>query len=203
VYIEINLLPQDLRVKKALITFDYRVILALLIVIVAGALIGYYVSIMSKISFEKSELKNWKQAELLLKESVDLQNEVIMLREDVGKRVNIIKELTSDSDLRFSVLQYINSIMPENLWLLSISEVEGNRTIYFNIEGMSYSKQDISVFLANLEKYEKFNSVSLESIRPAPLEIRDAYQYSVRVEPKFLRPVAEEEPQQGSRRVRR
>ena len=202
--IKINLLPRGLRPRKALIALDYRVVVALVFIIVAAGLVGYYLYIVRNLRDEEAELNNWKQAELMLKNTVDLQNEVNTLREDVAKRVNIIKELTSDSDLRFSILQYINNITPENLWLLSISEVEGeNNRIFFNIEGMSYYKEDISAFLASLQEYDKFRSVSLESIRPAPLEIRDAYQYSVRVEPAFTQLVAEETPQTGARRGRR
>lgn len=68
---------------------------------------------------------------------------------------------------------------------------------------MSYTKQDISEFLASLETYENFRNVSLESIRPAPLEIRDAYIYSVRVEPKFMQKVEEEVSARGGSRGRR
>ena len=203
-YIKINLLPRDLRPRKALIALDYRVVLAFVFIIAAAGLVGYYLYIVRNLRDEETELNNWKQAELMLKKTVDLQNEVNTLREDVSKRINIIKELTSDSDLRFSILQHINSITPENLWLLSISEEEGeNNRIFLNIEGMSYSKKDISAFIASLQEYDKFRSVSLESIRPAPLEIRDAYQYSVRVEPAFAQPVVEETPQAGTQGRRR
>ena len=47
---------------------------------------------------------------------------------------------------------------------------------------MSYSKDDISKFLAELDKFENFSEVSLKSITPAPLEIRDAFQYVIEVE---------------------
>jgi len=202
VYIKINLLPQDLRPRKALIALDYRVILTLLLIIAAAGLIVYYLSLQRNFNLQESELRNWKQQELMLKKTVDLQNEVIALREDVAKRINIIKDLISDSDIRFSMLQHINKVIPDNLWLSRINEInEGNR-IYFNIEGMSYDKRNISTFLASLEEYEKFSSVSLESIRPAPLEVRDAYQYSVRVELKTPQPVVDASTQ-GDPRARR
>ena len=190
-YIKINLLPQELRPRKKLIALDYRVILTLLLIIAAAGLIWYYLSIARNLQSQVSELNNWKQQEFELKEPVALQDKVIALREDVAKRINIIKELTSDSDIRFSMLQHINKVIPDNLWLSRISEMsEGNR-IFFSIEGMSYVKRNISTFLASLEEYENFSNVSLESIRPAPLEIRDAYQYSVRVELKTPQPVVD------------
>ena len=202
-YIEINLLPQDLRPRRKLISLDYRAVLILLIIIAAVGLVSYYLYIVGNIKTQESELSSWKQAEKTLQNTVDLQNEVNRLREDVGKRVNIIKELTGDSDLRFSMLQHINSIIPQNLWLSRISEIEESNRIFFTIEGMSYTKQDISEFLASLETYENFRNVSLESIRPAPLEIRDAYIYSVRVEPKFMQKVEEEVSARGGSRGRR
>ena len=190
-YIKINLLPQELRPRKKLIALDYRVILTLLLIIAAAGLIWYYLSIARNLQIQVSELNNWKQKEFELKETVDLQDKVIALREDVAKRINIIKELTSDSDIRFSMLQHINKVIPDNLWLSRISEMSEGSRIYFSIEGMSYVKRDISTFLASLEEYENFSNVSLESIRPAPLEIRDAYQYSVRVELKTPQPVVD------------
>lgn len=198
-YIEINLLPQDLRPRKRLITFDYRAVLILLIFIAVAGLIGYYFYTVNNLRMQKNELITWNQAEKTLQKTVDLQNEVNRLREEVGKRVNIIKELTGDSDLRFSMLQYINAVIPENLWLSRISESEDNNKIIFTIEGMSYTKQDISTFLARLDKYENFRNVSLELIQPAPLLIRDAYMYSVKVEPNFIQRI-EEPAQRGSRR---
>ena len=160
-YIEINLLPKDLRPKKKLISLDYRVGLVLLIIIAAVGLGGYYFHTSKNLEMQKNELKTWQQAEITLQKTVDLQNEVNRLREDVSKRINIIKELTSDSDLRFSMLQHINSIIPENLWLLRISEIEEDEKIFFTIEGMSYNKQNISKFLASLEQYKNFRNVSL------------------------------------------
>ena len=103
-YIKINLLPRGLRPRKALISLDYRVVVALVFIIVAAGLVGYYLYIVRNLRDEEAELNNWKQAELMLKNTVDLQNEVNTLRGDVAKRINIIKELTSDSDLRFSIL---------------------------------------------------------------------------------------------------
>jgi len=200
-YIEINLLPQDLRPRKKLISFDYRVVLILFIIIAVAGLVSYYLMTANNLKMQESELRTWNQAEKTLQKTVDLQNEVNRLRENVGNRITIIKELTGDSDLRFSMLQHINTIIPQNLWLLRISEIEESNKIFFTIEGMSYSKQDISTFLASLEQYENFRNVSLESIRPAPLEVRDAYVYSVRIEPNFIQRTEEEEPaRRGSRR---
>jgi len=200
-YIEINLLPQDLRPRKKLISFDYRAVLVLFIIIAVAGLASYYLMTVNDLKMQESELRTWNQAEKTLQKTVDLQNEVNRLRENVGSRVTIIKELTGDSDLRFSMLQHINTIIPQNLWLLRISEIEESNKIFFTIEGMSYSKQDISTFLASLEQYENFRNVSLESIRPAPLEVRDAYVYSVRIEPNFVQRTEEEEPaRRGSRR---
>ncbi len=200
--IHINLLPRNLRPKKALIALDYRVIISFFVIIAVLGLGGFNYYLSRQIKTVESDLENWRQAERMLQSTVNLQNEVKSLREEVTKRVQIIKDLTSDSDLRFNMLKHINMITPSNLWLQNISERMETNTIVFIIEGMSYTKEDISTFLASLEKYETFTVVALESIRPAPMEIRDAFQFSVRVEMKSKKPV-EEEPQAASGRRRR
>ena len=192
-YIKINLLPVELRPKKSLI--DYRVVLSLLLILGAAGLGWYYLTVSKSIEAQNAQITNWKKQEVMLQKAVDLQNEVIGLREDVSKRINIIKDLTGDSDMRFSMMQYITKIIPDNLWLSRITESFLGNRILFSIEGMSYDKRNISDFLANLEKYEKFDSVALESIRPAPSEVRDAYTFSVRVEIVSLQSI--EEPTLG------
>ena len=201
--IHINLLPRSLQPKRALITFDYRVVIGLLAIIAIAGLGGFFYHVDQQLKTSRSDLTNWQQMKRNLQTTVDLQDEVEALRVEVGNRVQIIKDLTSDSDLRFNMLKHINMITPSNLWLQNISERMESNTIVFVIEGMSYTKEDISTFLAGLEKYETFTMVALESIRPAPMEIRDAYQFSVRVEMKSLQPVEEDLEAQAGRRRRR
>ena len=80
------------------------------------------------------------------------------------------------------MLEHINYILPENLWLVSIDESNRYNRISFTIEGMSYSKEDISTFLAGLERFDKFSKVALESISPAPLAVRDTFSFVISVE---------------------
>ena len=187
-YVKINLLPRELRPKKTLIFLDIKVIVTFLVIVAVGILGWFYFNLQGQITAQNSELQNLRQQEALLQDMVNLQAEVNTLRDDVAKRIAVIRELTGTSDIRFAMLQYLNDITPENLWLLRISEQEDQTGIGYAIEGMSYSKQDISTFLAELQTYENFSSVALESIRPAPLEIRDAYQYSVIVHLKTEQP---------------
>ena len=81
-------------------------------------------------------------------------------------------------------------ILPENLWLLSIVESDQTDKGSYTIEGMAYSKESISAFIEGLEEYEKFTNVSLKSIKPSPMEIRDAFSYIVTVELAKYQPPA-------------
>jgi Tfp pilus assembly protein PilN len=187
VFIKINLLPQDLRPRKSWMILDYRAFIVLAFIAVTIFLATYYLDVQRKLNNVQSELKMWKNAEIALQPTIDLQNEVNKLREDVKKRVVIIKDLTQDSNLRFSMLQHINNVLPGNSWLFKIAETVVNNKITYTIEGMSYMKKDVSLFIAELEKYENFENVSLESIKPAPLDVRDAYVFSVKVVLKSLK----------------
>jgi len=153
------------------------------VIIVAAAGLGvYYYNLKGAIRYQDSEKQSLMKQQILLSATINLQADVDTLTVKVRERINIIKELTSDSDLRFAMLQHINSILPENLWLTSIVEKEDKGVILYTLEGMSYTKEDISGFLMGLEKYDKFRNVALQSIKPSPMEIRDAYQYVVSVQ---------------------
>ena len=193
-YIKINLLPREFRPGKTLIAFDYKVVLIFLIVLAAAGLAGYYVHINRALAREVKQLSNLQHQQAMIRDTVELKNEVDVLKEKITERVAIIKELTSDSDIRFDMLKHINSIVPENLWLLNISENVLSGRLMFTIEGMSYMKKDISRFLEGLENYKKFKSVALESITPSPLETQDAFQFIVKVELLTNRPAAEAKP---------
>ena len=205
VYIEINLLPQNFRPKKRFIRLDYRFVLFMVIVLGAAGVGGYYYLLKKSSANMTSQISFYKKEETKLRSAVVLNKEVNDLKKLIEERVVIIKELTGDSDVRFAMLDHINRVVPGNLWLMSISEIEEGSKISYNIEGMSYSKDDISSFLEGLEKFDKFSSVSLESIRPAPLEIRDAFNYVIKVELKSTRPQepVEETTARGRRPRRR
>ena len=190
VYIKINLLPREFRPKKSLISLDYRVVLIVIIVLAALGLGGYYIYIDRALAKEAETLSDLQYQKAMIKDTVELRYEVEALKKKITERVAIIKELTSDSDIRFDMLKHINSIIPENLWLLNITENPQGSKVLFTIEGMSYVKKDISRFLEELENYRKFNNVALESIAPSPLETQDAFQFIVEVELITNRPEA-------------
>jgi hypothetical protein len=75
---------------------------------------------------------------------------------------------------------------------MGINEMAQSNPASFTIEGMSYTKKDISRFINGLQHYKKFNSVALESISPSPLEVRDAYQFIVRVQLAGQQPPADD-----------
>jgi Tfp pilus assembly protein PilN len=182
VYIRINLLPREFRPRKTLIAFDFKLILILFIVLGSAGLGGYYFYISRSLKQEETKLTNLRYQKNMLKDTVDLKSDVEALKKKISERVMVIKELTGDSAVRFDMLKHINSIIPENLWLLNISENNQNSKVQFTIEGTSYAKKDISRFLEGLENYKKFRNVALESIVPAPLESQDAFQFIVKVE---------------------
>ncbi|MBN1294492.1 MAG: PilN domain-containing protein [Candidatus Latescibacteria bacterium] len=197
-YIDINLLPREFRPKRAKIPLDYRSLAVLLIILTAIGMGTYYFYLGNSLKSMDRENQSLLQQLKLLQKTVDLQEEVDGLTKKVSERVSIIRGLTEDSDLRFAMIQHINSILPENLWLLSISEINVNNTVSFNIEGMSYTKESISVFLQGLEKYKRFSNVTLQSITPSPIEIQDAFQYIVKVDLATYQP-PEPEVEKGAK----
>lgn len=191
-YIRINLLPQDLRPKKTLIRFDLRAVLVVCAVAAAVGLALWSIYLQRELGVRTAQAEQLRREQASLRDTVVLQKEVDDLKKKVTERVEIIRGLTEDSDLRFDMLRHINGIIPENLWLLGINEMAQSDRVAYSIEGMSYTKKGISRFLDGLQRYQKFSSVALESITPSPLEVRDAFQFIVRVELTGTRPPVEE-----------
>jgi len=181
VYIEINLLPQEFRPKRSKLSLNFKALLVLVLICGAVGLGGYYYYLNFQYKSQVSELNALKQQQILLQGAVELNNKAAELKARVSERIEVIKELTQDSDLRFEMLRHINRIMPENLWLISLTENDQGNGVYYTIEGMSYTKAGISSFLDGLNEFEHFTEVSLEAITPSPMEIQDAYQYVVQV----------------------
>lgn len=191
-YIRINLLPQDIRPKKTLFHVDVKAVLVLCALIAAAGLAGYTIFLQQDLHTQTIHADQLRREEASLKDTVELQKQVDEMRTRVVERVEIIRQLTADSDLRFDMLKHINGIIPENLWLMGINEMAQSSPVAFTIEGMSYSKRDISRFINGLQHYQKFRNVALESISPSPLEVRDAFQFIVRVELASVQPPVEE-----------
>ena len=189
-YIDINLLPQDLRPRKPGIRLNFQAVVIIFALIAAGVMGKYYMQVDDTLKNLESQRISLVQKQQMLVDTIKLQAEVEALAVRVAERVNIIKELTSESDLRFDMLQHINKVLPENLWLLNITEATTDNKLNFNIEGMAYSKESISGFLEGLQKNDNFDNVSLRSIKPSPMAVRDAFSYIVNVELDSYRPPA-------------
>jgi Tfp pilus assembly protein PilN len=165
--------------------------------VVAFAVVaGWYFLLNRQVGDVNRQLAFLQQEEASLKGTIELQKEVEQLKQKVNERVGIIRELTADSGIRFEMLKHINGIIPENLWLLNINEMSQTSRVVFTIEGMSYAKKDISRFIEGLQRYKKFRNVALESIMPSPLEVRDAYQFIVRVELISTKPPVQEKKEE-------
>ena len=143
-YIEINLLPPEFRPKKALIKLDVKFIVTVLIIFATVGFGGYFFYLNRSVSEVTRQIELVRNEELKLREVVNLNVEVENLRKDIAERVEVIKGLTAESDLRFAMLEHINYVIPENLWISSINESNLGGTIIFDIEGMTFFKDDIS-----------------------------------------------------------
>jgi Tfp pilus assembly protein PilN len=109
--------------------------MVLVILIAAACVGGYYYYLRKESARIDSQISFYRQEEVKLRGAVALNKEVNDLKKLVEERIGIIRELTGGSEVRFSMLEQINLVMPENLWLMSISENEQAGTVNFTIEG--------------------------------------------------------------------
>ena len=111
-YIKINLLPPAFRPKKILIKFDYKFVLTLVIILGALGVGVYYFYMKRTLDETKTQITFYRGEETKIRRAVALDNEVKELNKNIEERVNIIKELTGDSDVRFAMLEHINVVLP-------------------------------------------------------------------------------------------
>lgn len=180
-YLEINLLPKGLRPRKTLIRLYYKFLAFVVIVLAASGIGWYYFYLGTQINNLASRKQALLAQQVKMQGQVELDQQVKELEATVKERIGIINTLTGDSDRRLAMLVHINKVLPKNLWLENILEATVGGGIEFTIEGMSYSKDEISRLLEGLEEFDQFETVNLESITPAPMNIRDAFRFIVRV----------------------
>ncbi len=79
-------------------------------------------------------------------------------REEVDRRLGIIASLDRERYFRVQLLNELSERMPPNSWLVSVKEDGGTQ---ITLDGVTFSNYLIADLMANLDKSDRFNDVSL------------------------------------------
>jgi len=87
----------------------------------------------------------------------DLENRQRELKE----WVTLVQDLNKGRSLHFHVMDELNKLKPEYMWLIKFEE----KNLHFELNGKTFSNYMISNFMDKLNASSYFNSVKLEEIR--------------------------------------
>lgn len=167
--IEINLIPEEERKKIKKVRFKrptiaipgLDMILSILLLLAAvGTLFLMNKGATTKISdFEdkiESSRKELKQLEKEKQIVENLQNR----QKELSRWVSLVQDLNKGRSLTTHVMEEINRLKPDYMWLVSFEENEGN----FKIEGKTFSNLIISSFMVHLRESQYFSDIRLQEV---------------------------------------
>jgi len=167
--IEINLIPEEERKKIKKVRFKrptiaipgLDMILSILLLLAAvGTLFFMNKGATTKISdFEdkiESSKKELKQLEKEKQIVENLQNR----QQELSRWISLVQDLNKGRSLTTHVMDEINLLKPDYMWLVSFEENEGN----FKIEGKTFSNLIISSFMVYLRESQYFSDIRLQEV---------------------------------------
>jgi len=170
--IKINLVPEEQRKKVKEVKFKKpalripKIDMILSVLILAGVLVGVslvYLGQKKTISdLNDSIVKAQQELKELEKERKmveDLENRQRELKE----WVSLVKTLNKGRSLHFHVMDELNKLKPEYMWLISFDETGAS----FKLDGKTFSNYMISNFMDKLNTSSYFSGVRLVEIREA------------------------------------
>lgn len=161
-YVEINLLPESFyKAKKQKKIIFLSVIGGGIIVVFFIAL---YVSMISEISFLKKEIENVKSEQAKF---VDVLNKIDAIKKDktnLEERLKIINTLINLQAVWPKLLDDLNRVVPDTVYLKVVSSKAEGTGKSFSIEGIAVSKSAVADFLYSLQSSNYFTNIVLVTL---------------------------------------
>jgi len=146
---------------------DYLLIQKQAMVAIVASIVAVFLSIVwiqfahatrdavkTELEYEKSELEKLKPAKAKNKEF----NEKMTRREEI---IRIIGELQSQRIGPRPFLDYLNTVLPPDIWLTRVKE----RKFKITVSGYSFSSQAIANLMRLMEKSKHFKEIKLSEIQ--------------------------------------
>jgi len=137
-----------------------QIILALCVMILAGGVIMYANKIINrKLLYIQNEVKRAEEENRRLEKKVREIAEVKKKKEDLQRKLAIIKSLKKGKTLSVKIMNELVSVipLPKRLWFESLTRKGKN----FRLQGVALDDESVSDFIKNLKRSKLFTSVSL------------------------------------------
>jgi len=176
--IRINLLPREERIsgpKIALPNFGTMVPFAVLgavvlMVAVTGVLERAKISALSR---DVAEIQEEVRA---IQPQVDRVRKLTAQREDLERRLDIIRQLDQGRFLSVRVMDNLSRQVPRYLWLTYLQQ-QGTASV--TISGITFSNLIVADLMMRMERSEMFANVDLTQTNKGKIEDRDVMEFSI------------------------
>lgn len=174
--IKINLLPTKKKAPKKVIDLQQQVVLALLVLVIAGMGMGYYwMKQNQKIAVLEGEKaaaeKRIAVQDNLLKEVKNVEEE----RKKVAEKIEIIEKLKRNQSGPVHLLDEVSTSLPKGVNVLSLAEGNGK----ISIDGEAFTNEDVVRFIDNLKSSPLLTDVMLLETSETKREGVDVYKYKL------------------------
>lgn len=157
--IRINLLPYRTERRQNQIL---QHLAALLIVVLVAGLGIFVVDLVktSELTALEDEFSELKAQNDILRIKIGKIKDLDKLRADVERKLALVDQLQEGRFYSLLTFSGLAKLIPENVWLSSISEASGNLTI----AGMGESNKAVANFMRALDESSEFTNVRLQTI---------------------------------------
>ncbi|MFP4459739.1 MAG: PilN domain-containing protein [Candidatus Zixiibacteriota bacterium] len=179
--IKINLLPPELKRRKKVPFIDRTliyVVFSIILLIVLLVFVNFtqktrISELESQIKVTEAEIKRYQPLLEAIKQAKTLKSKI-------QERINAIQTLEVERPLWVNTLREFTAVLPNNLWYNTIKY--NSSTSIIELQGQSYSLNDIAQYLINLDKSAYFTGVSLKGIsKKSDKKKNESYEFSLRM----------------------
>lgn len=182
--ITINLLPGEHRKQQKDLTWitDRRIVWPTIFFILAVfAALFIYAFTLESISSMDADLQAKRAAvereRPLLKKISELEKHQSI----INTKINALKSIQISKKRWVVLFENISSVLPPNMWLLSLSQVGENN---LEMRGTTFDFSEVAEYMVKLEKQVSVEKVSLVSISTTKVDGDEAYSFTLKVELK-------------------
>jgi len=174
--IKINLLPTKKKAPKKVTDLQKQLLLASLLLIGVVVGLGYYWKYQTDSIADLEQQKNAASAKLreqenMLKEVKNVETE----RDKVKEKIDVVEQLKKNQTGPVRLLDEISKALPLGVNIRTLTE--SSNTI--NLEGQSFSNDEVVHFIDNLKASPLFADVNLLETSQARSEGIDIYSYKL------------------------
>ena len=179
--IKINLLPR----KKKAVTIGQDLSIAIIsLIVLLGVGIFFYAQCTSKISNLQNQITSTKVQIENSKIEVEKINKLKKDKKKLEKKLDLIKDMKSRQKGPSNLLNDIAKIIPENVWLTSLS----SKGPQLSLEGMSLTANTIAHFMKKLESAADLQQIELDKITQTTVADKKVKKFKITCNIKGLKP---------------